>query len=100
MPATYMGKAKVRIPSIAADRDIACILVALTTWRGPTRSGDRGREITETLAIPIGHDGIAMHKRHATVFDPKTGDRRGCIAPSVKNFQDAIGKRLSWGREP
>ncbi|MEQ6332947.1 hypothetical protein [Sphingobium sp. MK2] len=99
MPVTYMGKAKVRIPSIATARDIACIVVDMTTWDGPLSPGRTGRDVTERLVLPIGHKGVAMG-RVSACFDPETGAPRGNISSGVSGFHDAIGKRLSWGKEP
>ncbi|ARK07538.1 hypothetical protein LAV_00163 [Sphingobium phage Lacusarx] len=94
MPATYLGKKSVVIPSIAPARLIPCILVRMQTWCGWAQ-----KHRVEDLALPINHKGVAMG-RVTACFDPETGERRGNIASTVDGFHDAIGKRLSWGKEP
>jgi hypothetical protein len=71
------------------------IVLELTTWVGPLRVGDKGKDVTQILRAPIAQGGHSKAPR-GIVYRTQTGHRWGTLAPSVQGFADII-KRFKWG---
>lgn len=100
MALEYYRKAKIHIPSIHPDPAVLvdCIVVDCITWDGPLYPGQTGKHKAEIHHIPIGQQGLAFG-RTVKGYDEQ-GKLNACIAPSCKNYHDAIGKRVSWAKPP